>query len=260
MTSLLIPKGCVTVEVLEYCLIWQEDGCWLDRSSSRTFTGVHSGPFGQASCSEASQKTTLWVEIPHQEENPNEEEEEEEKEQEEQGAQSLQLAAAVVMGTRRIRIKVSSMTRFKNLWPHYNKRRVKLTVPCQSQQVLPMKRRRLRFSWWSAKLSRMKLFQMTMIQALVCHCLHRPHQSQPWKPSRRLLQLLHQRLPLSFPRKCGIDDIGFAVSNRSSCYYCKNRIVKGQVRLSWYFETRRPSSWVHVDCVKPLICRDGFRG
>lgn len=61
-----------------------------------------------------------------------------------------------------------------------------------------------------------------------------------------------------FSKECGLHEIALAVSNRSSCYYCKNPIPKGSVRCSCHFNTLRPSVWVHGTCLKHLTERDGF--
>lgn len=61
-----------------------------------------------------------------------------------------------------------------------------------------------------------------------------------------------------FSKQCGLEEVAVAVSNRSSCYYCKNRIAKGSVRCSWYHNVLRPSAWVHEGCLTHLILRDGF--
>ena len=59
-----------------------------------------------------------------------------------------------------------------------------------------------------------------------------------------------------FSATVGLDDIGIAVSARSSCYYCQNKIGKGSIRFCWHHSTLRPSVWVHKNCLIPLARRD----
>lgn len=56
-----------------------------------------------------------------------------------------------------------------------------------------------------------------------------------------------------FCQKIGLDDVGLAVSNRSKCYHCSQKIPKDNIRFSWYFSTLRPSNWVHSACLLPLV-------
>lgn len=61
-----------------------------------------------------------------------------------------------------------------------------------------------------------------------------------------------------FSQSCGLDQVGFAASARSFCYFCSNRISKGSVRFSWFHNEKKPSVWVHDGCLKHLVKRDGF--
>lgn len=61
-----------------------------------------------------------------------------------------------------------------------------------------------------------------------------------------------------FAKGIGLDSCAEAVSARSSCFYCNNKIAKGEVRFSWYHNTRRPSVWVHQGCLRHLYQREGL--
>lgn len=62
-----------------------------------------------------------------------------------------------------------------------------------------------------------------------------------------------------FAASIGLDDVGIAVTARSSCHFCGNKIAKGTIRLSWYHNTRKPSSWLHLGCVAPLILKSDLK-
>lgn len=59
-----------------------------------------------------------------------------------------------------------------------------------------------------------------------------------------------------FAKQTGLDDIAIAVSSRAKCFYCKSQIAKGDVRFSWYHNTKRPSVWVHAGCLPGVANRD----
>lgn len=61
-----------------------------------------------------------------------------------------------------------------------------------------------------------------------------------------------------FSKELGLSEVGFALSNQSTCFLCKNRIQKGLVRFSWFHSQRKPSAWVHSACLESLISKDGF--
>lgn len=56
-----------------------------------------------------------------------------------------------------------------------------------------------------------------------------------------------------FSKEIGVDQVAIAVSGRSVCYHCKNKIQKGSVRYSFFHSTLRPSAWVHSTCLTPLV-------
>ena len=59
-----------------------------------------------------------------------------------------------------------------------------------------------------------------------------------------------------FSKEVGVDDVGMAVSARSKCYFCGEKIAKDTVRFSFHHSTLRPSNWVHAKCLVPLVQRD----
>eukprot|EP00438_Fugacium_kawagutii_P030579 Skav232834 [mRNA] locus=scaffold2600:228035:233309:- [translate_table: standard] len=61
-----------------------------------------------------------------------------------------------------------------------------------------------------------------------------------------------------FSKEVGVDSVGIAVSSRSVCNFCKGKIIKGTIRVSWHHSLLKPSVWVHKDCLRHLILRDGF--
>ena len=61
-----------------------------------------------------------------------------------------------------------------------------------------------------------------------------------------------------FSKGIGLDSCAIAVTARSSCFYCNNKIAKGDVRFSWYHNTRRPSVWIHKGCLRYLYQREGL--
>ena len=60
-----------------------------------------------------------------------------------------------------------------------------------------------------------------------------------------------------FARLEGVDSVNIAVSARSKCYYCDNRIAKDTVRFCYYHNAYKPSAWVHPACMPHLLKRDG---
>ena len=61
-----------------------------------------------------------------------------------------------------------------------------------------------------------------------------------------------------FSKFKGIDSVAIAVSARSKCYFCDNRIDKGTVRFCFYHNELRPSVWVHPSCIPHLLKREGL--
>lgn len=62
----------------------------------------------------------------------------------------------------------------------------------------------------------------------------------------------------SFACVAGVASVSIAVSARSVCYYCGNRIPKATARFCFYHNVLRPSAWVHPKCLPHLLKRDGF--
>lgn len=60
-----------------------------------------------------------------------------------------------------------------------------------------------------------------------------------------------------FSKQVDLDSIAFALSNRSTCYSCKEKICKGDVRYSFFHSRQRPSAWVHQKCLFTLAERIG---
>ena len=60
-----------------------------------------------------------------------------------------------------------------------------------------------------------------------------------------------------FSNELGLESVSLAVSGRSGCYFCKNKIPKGSVRYCWYHNRLRPSAWVHQGCLKHLAQKEG---
>lgn len=59
-----------------------------------------------------------------------------------------------------------------------------------------------------------------------------------------------------FSKEIGLDDVGLAVSARSVCHFCGNKIAKADVRFSFFYSCLRPSKWVHETCLVHLAKRD----
>ena len=59
-----------------------------------------------------------------------------------------------------------------------------------------------------------------------------------------------------FAKEVGVDNIGLAVSARSKCFFCQEKIGKNDPRFSFHHSTQRPSNWVHARCLVPLVRRD----
>ena len=60
-----------------------------------------------------------------------------------------------------------------------------------------------------------------------------------------------------FSRSEGVDSVSLAVSARSKCHFCENRIAKDTVRFCYYHNAYKPSAWVHSACLPHLLKRDG---
>ena len=56
-----------------------------------------------------------------------------------------------------------------------------------------------------------------------------------------------------FSTEVGLAEGAIAVSGRSICFQCKNKISKGEVRFVWYHSVVKPSAWVHAHCVYQLV-------
>lgn len=61
-----------------------------------------------------------------------------------------------------------------------------------------------------------------------------------------------------FSKVKGIDSVAIAVTARSKCYFCDNRIEKGTVRFCFYHNELRPSVRVHPSCIPHLLKREGL--
>lgn len=61
-----------------------------------------------------------------------------------------------------------------------------------------------------------------------------------------------------FSKTIGLADAGIAISNRSNCYYCKGKIQQGAIRFSWHHSTKRPSVWVHNECLRGLTDQENL--
>lgn len=83
-------------------------------------------------------------------------------------------------------------------------------------------------------------------------------------------QLAHSALPAQsvvppgtsggsfFSSELGLTDVAKAVSGRSTCFFCRQQIAKGSLRMCWFSKRQRPSNWVHDACVISLALRDGM--
>ena len=59
-----------------------------------------------------------------------------------------------------------------------------------------------------------------------------------------------------FTTEIGVDDVGLALSGRSKCYFCGEKIAKDSVRFAYHYSRQRPSNWVHHKCLAALVQRD----
>ncbi|CAJ1332624.1 unnamed protein product [Effrenium voratum] len=59
-----------------------------------------------------------------------------------------------------------------------------------------------------------------------------------------------------FTKNVGLHEVGLAASGRAKCFFCKDVILKGTVRFSWYHNRLKPSAWVHSDCLPLLAARE----
>ena len=252
------PKGCVTVEVLEYCLIWQEDGCGLTVQAAAPSQEFILDPSVKLHVRKPHRKLPFGLKFPTRKKTQTKKKKKKKKNK---------------------KSKVPKASSSSSSGHGNEKNQNQSEQHDQVQELVASLQQEESEAYGSLSVAASAAHEEKEAEVLMVECQafkdeivpddDDPGTGMPLPSSSSSKPTLEtqQKAPATpapkassfFSRKCGIDDIGFAVSNRSSCYYCKNRIVKGQVRLSWYFETRRPSSWVHVDCVKPLICRDGFR-
>ena len=56
-----------------------------------------------------------------------------------------------------------------------------------------------------------------------------------------------------FNRSVGFAEGSLATSNRSICYHCNLRIPKGFPRYTYFWNTRRPSRYMHGTCIVPFV-------
>ncbi len=59
-----------------------------------------------------------------------------------------------------------------------------------------------------------------------------------------------------FAKNIGFTEASLATSNRSMCYHCNDRIAKGTIRFTYFWNTLRPSRYVHDKCVIPFVTAD----
>ena len=62
-----------------------------------------------------------------------------------------------------------------------------------------------------------------------------------------------QRASTRFAKEIGIGEIMLAVTSRSTCLHCNTKITKGEARVSYFHDTKRPSRWLHIACVTALV-------
>lgn len=56
-----------------------------------------------------------------------------------------------------------------------------------------------------------------------------------------------------FVKSVGFEDGGIATSGRSVCYHCNQKINNGLPRFSYFWDTRKPSRWMHASCVVGFV-------
>ena len=59
-----------------------------------------------------------------------------------------------------------------------------------------------------------------------------------------------------FVKSAGFQDASLAASSRSICYHCNSKIGKGDVRFTYFYNTRKPSRYIHDTCVVPFAKAD----
>ena len=59
-----------------------------------------------------------------------------------------------------------------------------------------------------------------------------------------------------FVKQVGFDEGSIAPTSRSMCYHCNKSINKGCARFSYFWSQRRPSRFMHEDCVVPFVLAD----
>lgn len=62
-----------------------------------------------------------------------------------------------------------------------------------------------------------------------------------------------------FSKTLGLSEGAVAVSSRSVCIQCKEKIVKNTVRFSWYHSKLKPPSWCHQHCLYQLTVASGLQ-
>lgn len=56
-----------------------------------------------------------------------------------------------------------------------------------------------------------------------------------------------------FKQELGFDEASIAPTARSKCYQCNEQISRGSVRYSYFWDSRRPSRYVHAGCVVAFV-------
>ena len=56
-----------------------------------------------------------------------------------------------------------------------------------------------------------------------------------------------------FVKEIGFYEADVAVSNRSVCLHCGEKVAKGSVRYSYHWHPRRPSRWMHHSCAVAFV-------
>ncbi len=68
--------------------------------------------------------------------------------------------------------------------------------------------------------------------------------------------LAYEQKSSFFAKEVGLHEAAIAVSGRSVCYFCKEKIPKGSVRFSYHHSRLRPSNWVHATCLVGLARKE----
>ena len=59
-----------------------------------------------------------------------------------------------------------------------------------------------------------------------------------------------------FVKAVGFDAASIAPSNRAICYHCNQKINKGTIRFSYFYNTKKPSRSIHEACIIPFVQAD----